>query len=230
MSFSVRSTIPASGAVLVAAAAATLAVAASACAGSGEDKAGGSSRGKPVVLTLALDNGVDSDEFVKAVERLSGGSVRIDVKASWRRGQFDQEAQTIADVRAGKFDLALVGARAWDTVGVTTFQALLAPFLVDSYALQRRVLGSEVAGRMLAGVEQLGLVGVALLPGPLRRPLGVSQALVRPEDYDGVTVGIGPGRVAESTFRELGRGQRASSFPSSTTPQGSPPSTAPSSS
>jgi TRAP-type C4-dicarboxylate transport system substrate-binding protein len=57
---------------------------------------------------------------------------------------------------------------------------------------------------MLAGVEQLGLVGVGLLPGPLRRPLGVSRTLVRPKDYEGATVGIGPGRVAEATFRALG--------------------------
>jgi TRAP-type C4-dicarboxylate transport system substrate-binding protein len=190
--------------VLMAAAAATLAVAASACAGSGDDKAGGSSRGKPVLLTLVLDSGVDSDEFVKAVERLSSGSVRIDVTESWRRGQLDREARTIEDVRAGRFDLALVGARAWDTLGVTSFQALLAPFLVDSYALQRRVLQSGLAQRMLTGVEPLGLVGVALLPGPLRRPLGVSRALGQPVDYEGATVGVGPGWVARTTFRALG--------------------------
>jgi TRAP-type C4-dicarboxylate transport system substrate-binding protein len=192
------------GTALLAGAVATLAVAASACSGSGDDKAGGSSRGKPVLLTLALDNGVDSDEFVKAVERLSAGAVRIDVTASWRRGQFDQETKTIEDVRARKFDLALVGARAWDTVGVTSFQALLAPFLVDSYPLQRRILESGLEQRMLAGVEPLGLVGVAVLPGPLRRPLGVSKRLAGPEDYMGATIGTGPGGVAEATFRELG--------------------------
>ena len=53
-------------------------------------------------------------------------------------------------------------------MGVTSFQALLAPFLVDSLELERRVLESPLATRMLEGVEQAGVVGIALLAGPLR--------------------------------------------------------------
>ena len=45
---------------------------------------------------------------------------------------------------------------------------------------------------------------MALLPGPLRRPFGVSRALAGPEDYRGATIGIRPGGVAKAAFGALG--------------------------
>ena len=89
-------------------------------------------------------------------------------------------------------------------MGVTAFQGLVAPFLVDSLELQQRILAGGRPARMLESVEPLELVGVALLPGVLRRPLGVSRELVGPEDYAGTTFGIRLGRVAEATAKALG--------------------------
>jgi TRAP-type C4-dicarboxylate transport system substrate-binding protein len=181
-----------------------------ACGGSDTDKAGGSEAGEPVVLTLAnMDpdpTNIGSPDFIAAVERLSGGSIRIDETHGWNSDAPIEEVEkrTIEDVRAGKVDIALIPARAWDTVGVKSFQALVAPFLVDSVGLGRRVVQSPLAGRMLEGVEPLGLVGIAVLPGTLRYPLGVSKPLVGPSDYEGATIGIRPSGVAELTFRALG--------------------------
>ena len=42
---------------------------------------------------------------------------------------------------------------------------------------------------MLGGLKPLGVVGLGILPGPLRKPLGVSR-LVGPEDYAGKTLGV----------------------------------------
>ena len=178
------------------------------------NKSGGRPERTPVVLTLANHNYQgDSapDEFAAAVERLSGGSIDIKVRYGFRYYDID-ETGTIADVRSGAVDAAVVGARAWDTVGVTSFQALVAPFLVDSYALERRVLESELVDRMLEGVEPLGLVGLAILPGEMRRPLGTSRALLRPKDYEGALIGIRPSSLSKATFEALGG--RAKGFPS----------------
>ena len=171
------------------------------------DKAGGKPEGTPVVLTLANHDYADFDplpgEFAAAVERLSGGSIDVEVRYGFRFYDLDERG-TIADVRSGTVDAAVVGARAWDTVGVTSFQALVAPFLVDSYALERRVLESELVERMLEGVEPLGLVGLAIVPGELRRPLGTSRVLLRPEDYEGTLIGIRPSSLSRATFEALG--------------------------
>jgi TRAP-type C4-dicarboxylate transport system substrate-binding protein len=174
-------------------------------ASSENDKAGGTSDGGPVVLTLASHdyNASDASEFASAVERLSDGSIRIEVKYGFRFYDVEYEQGTIADVRNAVVDLALVGARAWDAAGVKSFNALVAPFLVDSYELERRVLESSLTERMLEGVEPLGLVGIAVVPGELRRPLGLSRALVHPADYRGARIGIRPAGVADATFDAL---------------------------
>ena len=77
----------------------------------------------------------------------------------------------IRDIQAGKADLGWVGGRAFDLVGVPAFGPLHAPMMIDSYALELKVLEDEgVVGPMLESLDQLGLEGVGVLPGPLRRP------------------------------------------------------------
>jgi TRAP-type transport system periplasmic protein len=176
------------------------------CAGSGWNKAGGTPAREPVVLTLAnfmRDSG-ELAGFSSEVQRLSDGAMRIDIESGWRLGQAGFETGLIGDVRAGKADLGVTGSEAWDSVGVTSFRALDAPFLIDSYAMQERVVRSPMIGQMLAGLRPLGLDGIGVLPGPLRQPLGITRPLLQPSDYAGLTIGIQESRVAAATIRALG--------------------------
>jgi TRAP-type C4-dicarboxylate transport system substrate-binding protein len=166
------------------------------------------------VLTLAAH---DDDEaygtFAAAVKRLSGGSMRVRIASNWRvtgtRSERDFERGIVGDVRSGKVPLGIVGVRVWDTLGVDSFQALVAPFLVQSLATEGRALRSPLAPRALAGVRRLGIVGVALLPGRLRRPLGIKRMFVGPSDYRGAKIAVRVGRVAEATFAALGATPRS---------------------
>jgi TRAP-type C4-dicarboxylate transport system substrate-binding protein len=185
--------------------AASLVVVLSACLGAGVDKAGGARHAKAVVLTLEQsDPDYAGAQFATAVAKDSGGAIRIRVSPTWHRDRLDFERGIVEDVRAGTSDLGVVGVRVWDTLGVTSFQALIAPFLVSSLDLERRVLESPLAVRMLTGVGSSGVVGVALLPGPLRMPFGYTRALVGRGDYVGARLGVYPGRVEEATLRSLG--------------------------
>jgi TRAP-type C4-dicarboxylate transport system substrate-binding protein len=177
-----------------------------ACSGSDADKAGGTRTERPVVLTLANHEvGPQDIQFwIDEVQRRSAGSLRIQVTDRWRDQEFAYDKATIADVQAGKVQLAKVNARVYDTLGVDSFQALVAPFLIDNHPLQRRVLGSDLMGEMLAGTGKLGLVGLAVLPTRLRKPLGVSRPLVTVQDYQGARIGTREGEVAEATFAALG--------------------------
>ena len=84
-------------------------------------------------------------------------------------------------------------------------QALVAPLLVDDLELQERLLEGPLATRMLDGLDRAGVVGLALTPGPLRRPIGVTRSLAGPKDYRGATIGIKFGDVARTpTFEALG--------------------------
>ena len=138
------------------------------------------------------------------MQRLSGGSLRIKATTLWRDGQPDYEEATVADVRRGDVDLAIVAARAFDLVGTTSFHAVLAPFLVDSLELEGRVLESQLAQRMLAGVENAGVVGLGVLPGALRRPVGFRRATLTADDFDGAVVGVRPSEIVERTYHALG--------------------------
>ena len=181
--------------------------AATACGGSSADKAGGASPGEPLVLTLESEDDpplTGAPEFADAVARLSRGSMRIRLVKAGRGTEIDFERGIVEDVRGGKAQLGIVGVRVWDTMGVPSFRALLAPLLVDSLPLEMRVLESSLADRMLDGVEQAGVVGIAVLPGPLRLPFGLSRALVGAGDYRDATLGLRPGGVARMTFRALG--------------------------
>ena len=176
------------------------------CTGPGLDKAGGTQARQPVVLTLAnfIGDSGELDGFAGEVRRLSAGTMRIDIRSRWRLGQVDSENGLIGDVRAGKADLGVVGSRAWDSVGVSSFRALNAPLLINGYALQDGVLRSPMTGQMLQGLRPLGLAGIGVLPGPLRKPLAMARPLLRPSDYAGLRIGVQQSRVAGATMRALG--------------------------
>ncbi len=182
-----------------------LGLAAAACTSAGADKAGGSNP-KVVTLTLADVEGDASSvqPFVDAVKALSNGTLQIRTELNWRKGDPQNEAGLIKDMEVGKADLAVVPIRAFDTVGIDTFQAMQVPFLIDSYALEEEVLSSDIPGKMLEGLHPASLVGLAVLPGELRKPLGLTRALVSASDYRGARVGLRPGKVAEATMDALG--------------------------
>ena len=187
-----------------------LIVAAVGCTASSSDKAGSPDTPRSRALTMVSGNGSGDSgaqqlvSIVEEAKRLSGGTIRIEPSADWRWGQVAYENGLIRDVRAGKADLGVAGSRAFDSVGVTSLRALHAPFLVDSYALEARVLASPLIPKMLESLESFGLVGLGVLPGPMRKPAGRVHALVEPSDYRGVTIGIRQSRIADETMRALG--------------------------
>ena len=61
-----------------------------------------------------------------------------------------------------------------------SFQALVAPLLIDSYDLEGKVFEQGIPEQMLEGVGELDLVGIGVLPGPMRKLLGVSKPFVAP--------------------------------------------------
>ena len=87
------------------------------------DRAGGTAAEQTVVLTFAQGNRGDPAPQLTAwadeVKRLTGGSITIEFKNGWRLGESRVEASILDDVKAGKVDLAWVGPRVFDRVGVT---------------------------------------------------------------------------------------------------------------
>jgi TRAP-type C4-dicarboxylate transport system substrate-binding protein len=142
--------------------------------------------------------------FVNRVRQLSGGHLRIVVVSDWASEDPDVEQQLVRAVAAGKVDLGAAGTRVFDTLGVPSFQALTAPMLIDSYPLEREVIASDIPGKMLDGLETLGVTGLAVLGEGLRKPVAVSRLLLAPSDWHGVTFAAFRSRGAADAIRALG--------------------------
>jgi TRAP-type C4-dicarboxylate transport system substrate-binding protein len=173
------------------------------------DKAGGATA--PVMLTLATAAPEDGSDarvlryFVRAVAQRSEGNVRVRViYAAGGAASAYPELRVARLVRDGRFDLGWVGARSWDELGVSSMRALQAPFLITSYPLLDRVLASPLGREMLGGIREAGVIGLALVPGELRHPLGVKRPLVRLVDYANARIDVPPSRTTDALLRALG--------------------------
>ena len=104
----------------------------------------------------------------------------------------------------GRYPLAVVPARAWDVLGATSLQALEAPFLVNSDALLDKVTSDPVAEKMLAGLDDVGVVGLALWPEALRHPVGFGHPLRSPSDFAGKGIRAPRSALTWQILRALG--------------------------
>jgi TRAP-type C4-dicarboxylate transport system substrate-binding protein len=184
------------------------AVVAGGCGGGGSgDKAGGS--GEPVVLRMAnaygdLQTAPVIEQFVSQVKERSGGNLRIQVTSRWGDYADDAEQQVVRAVAAGKVDLGWAGARVFDTMGVPSFQALQAPMLIDSYALEQAVVASDLPGQMLQGLDKVGVRGLGVLPDSLRKPIAVKHPVLGVGDWRGITFGTLKSQGQAQAIRSLG--------------------------
>jgi TRAP-type C4-dicarboxylate transport system substrate-binding protein len=160
----------------------------------------------PLVLRLAGPEAADGyvDEFVAAVDQLSSGSIKIELVENTRDPEINIEQQYIEDAKANRFDLVQVAARAWDVAGVNVFRPFVAPFLITNYDLEQAVIASPTADTALAALAPVGLVGIALVPGGMRHPVGSTKPILALADLAGAHVAIVPSGVAQQTFQAFG--------------------------
>jgi TRAP-type C4-dicarboxylate transport system substrate-binding protein len=179
------------------------------CDSDDASKAGGSV--PPLTLRLGTPDpaGRASDpsirEFARQVEERSGGELRIEIDWGDQFGNIPEWDQRVArKVVDGELDMGLIPARAWDTEGVTTLRALQAPFLVTADSLLREITRGPLADEMLAGLDEAGVVGLALVPEALRHPVGFDRPLASPADFRGAALRVPVSETSYALFRSLG--------------------------
>lgn len=182
-------------------------VGAAGCSVQTGNKAGGPAA--PVVLRMATVNGEAGynpgvDELLKRVEALSNGNVKIEM--AFRVGEFepDAEQQIVRGVADGTYALGVVGARVFDTLGVSDFQALDAPMLIDSYAVEAAVIEGDMPARMLRSLDQLHVSGLGVLADGLRKPIAVEKPLLGPSNWRGIPFGVYRSLALSSAIQALG--------------------------
>lgn len=155
-----------------------LAVSLAACTSTGGAGTRSGGTPPPVVLTMGTEDpqgrlaSNQIEEFARQVDALTEGTVRIEPRfralGDTNVPAWDQEVARL--VVAGELDLGMIPARAWDTEGVTTLRALTTPFLLTSdEAVHSVVSDEELVGDLLAGLDDIGITGLTLVPEGIRR-------------------------------------------------------------
>jgi TRAP-type C4-dicarboxylate transport system substrate-binding protein len=164
----------------------------------------------PVVLTLGVADSPGryswdlAVEFARRAASASSGGVRVEVTDGDTEvpSRWNQALATRA--QRGDVDLALVQAQSWDALGVSTLTALYVPFLVGDEEVLDAVATSEVAGDLLSGLGEVGVTGLALLPGGMRHLFRDGDAFLRPTDLEGRNVRVAYSRTVWSMFEAFG--------------------------
>jgi TRAP-type C4-dicarboxylate transport system substrate-binding protein len=176
------------------------------CGSERADRAGGEKPVKAKVLVMANAQYFPDElaAFGEAVERVSDGRLRLKwINQYANRRDGNPEINLIRDVSAGKADLGWAATRIFDELDVTTFNPLHAPMLIDSYELEEKVLTDGVVDPMLDSLGEIGLRGVGVLPGPLRRPFG-KRPLRALDDWQGASIGSSGGEQVGMALRAIG--------------------------
>ncbi len=167
----------------------------------------------PITLRLAVADaeGRPSEpfvlEFIEQVKTRSNGTITIE--PTWDAGADTEpvfEQGVVKIVTEGQYDLGLAASRAFDSQGITSFQALQAPFLITDDALAEAVASSDIGTRMLDSLSSAGSVGLALWPEDLRHPVSVvpGKQILSPADFEGATVRVVPSEVSYLLIETLG--------------------------
>ena len=135
---------------------------------------------------------------------LSHGSITITAGPEPDASRPDTSAEAIAMAQDGEAGLAIVSARTFDTLGVTSFQALQTPYLITTNELADKVLADPITDTMLEGTKSLGLVGLGLAYDFLAYPGGYGEPVLTPDDYAGKAFQVRPSRANDLLVQALG--------------------------
>ncbi len=182
-------------------------VSAAGCGAQTGNKAGGPPA--PVVLRMASVNGMAGynpavDALVRRAEAKSNGNVKIEMAFRTGEDAPDAEQQIVRGVADGTYDLGVVGTHVFDTLGVTSFQALDAPMLIDSDVVEAAVIAGDIPARMLRSLDQLDVTGLGILADGLFKPVAVEKPLLGPNDWRGIPFGVYRSHAQASAVRALG--------------------------
>lgn len=144
------------------------------------------------------------DHFAKRTKELSGGEIEVKTLPVYGGGN---DITLLNDVKGGSVNMASVSAAVWGTQGVTSFEALQMPFLITRYDLEAQVITGDIGTSMLEdpeGPAKLGLVGLAIHEGGLRKPLGAKEQIVSLADWKGKKIRSVESPVLVAGIKALG--------------------------
>lgn len=154
------------------------------------------------VTTQQHPYGQAIDYFAAQVNRLSGGSIKIVPRPSYPSA----EPGLLNDVRNGTIPMATMSTAVFDSAGITAFQALQAPFLVNGYALEKQIIAGRLGRSMSArATQQAGnLYVLSIHEGGIRYPLGSTKSFTTLNSFKNAKIRSVQSKVLFTGLQALG--------------------------
>ncbi len=132
------------------------------------------------VTTAQHPYGLALQAFADKIAADSGGALAINLLPTYGGGN---DLVLLDDIAGGTVDGGTVSSAVWDGKDVPDFEALQMPFLITNYAVESAVLNSPIAADMLKGTAKLGITGLAIHEGGLRKPAAKETCIKSPADF-----------------------------------------------
>jgi TRAP-type C4-dicarboxylate transport system substrate-binding protein len=175
------------------------------CTGAGVSKAGGAPAAPAgtITLTFASADLLPADSlFATQVDRDSGGHLKVrTVPVDYNSPSIDQTLA--ADLAKGKLDVADVGSRAWESLGINAFRAYQEPFLITSRELLDAAVTGTVATGLLDTLKPIGITGLAIAPDSIRY-LYSTRPLTTLAQFKGARIRINDSATTGEVLNALG--------------------------
>lgn len=143
---------------------------------------------------------LSAEAFVKKVEERSNGRIKITIYPARQLGDDKQELEAVI---AGTQDMGLISASMFSAY-TPVFAGLQLPWLLSDYDLERKVLESDIAQRMLATLEAQNLKGLAIYEGGIRDIVIKKKQAVTPADIAGMKFRVPPSEVLKDWAQAIG--------------------------
>ncbi len=175
----------------------------------------------PVTLTAAWGqgpSGIGGDVLGHLIDGTRDAAVRVVDGGSPKAPDTMEERHGVEKLLSGKADITVVRAGVLQLLGADSLAPLGAPFVVTNNDQAAAIAADpELSQQLMSGLDELGLVGLGLVPGGLRHPFGFgTEALLGARDYRDQVINVredagaqamlmdnsAPGRTTRSTASE----------------------------
>ena len=147
--------------------------------------------------------GVGTDVLDALVAATADQTVRVEVPLPSSRGA-DEEFDALDALASGGVDLTVVRSGALAQRGAASMAVLQTPLLVVSPEHADKVAADPVAADLMADLADIGLTGLALVPGGVRHPFGYGRARYGASDFRDVGISTGSANGVDALVEALG--------------------------
>ncbi len=141
-------------------------------------------------------------EFQKAMEALLPGAVNIQI---FPNRQLGDDKQNLESTVAGTVQLSMVSGVIFPLVtGREALNAYQLPFLIRDYDHMEKMAKSEVGAKLLADLDEAGLVGLSTVDIGQRHFLSTKKAVTTTADFAGLKTRIVPVPLHKEIWEKIG--------------------------